>query len=292
MSDLGAERGGRRPSPAPLTALLRRMRQVRNRAREDLGFAGIDESRSSPESAIRADFIHLCRAWKPAVIYECGSRDARDGLELAGAVGAEELHVFECNPPAIALCQQTLERDRSGLRWQLVPKAVANRSGSLKFRQVIPEFSQTSLPDGNIGGSSVFTLNPDYPGERLVQNEITVGAITLDDYATTHARPDLLWMDLQGAEQMVLEGATSVLKTVKVIHLEVMFRPVYLGQPLFCEIDRLLRRDFDLVRVYGPRTWWRRAVLRTNRYVPWCHWLRAGRWFRDAVYVRKSSAPA
>jgi hypothetical protein len=83
-----------------------------------------------------------------------------------------------------------------------------------------------------------------------------------------------------------------VLKTVKVIHLEVMFRPVYLGQPLFCEIDRLLRRDFKLVRVYGPRTWWRRAVLRTNRYVPWCHWLRAGRWFRDAVYVRKSSAPA
>jgi FkbM family methyltransferase len=253
--------------------------------------ASIDESRSSPDSAIRADFVQLCRAWAPQVIYECGSRDARDGVELARAVGARELHVFECNPPAVALCRKTLESDRSGLQWQLVPMAVADRSGSLKFRQVVPEFSQTSLPDGNIGGSSVFTLNPDYPGERLVQNEITVNSIALDDYAATHAPPDLLWMDLQGAERMVLAGATSVLRHVKVIHLEVMFRPVYLGQPLFCEIDRLLRRDFRLVRVYGPRTWWKRVLLRANRHVAWGHWLGVGPWFRDAVYVRKPSVP-
>lgn len=254
-------------------------------------FQPIDESRISPESAVRADFVELCRPWAPQVVYECGSRDARDGVELAHAVGAQELHVFECNPAAIALCRKTLETAPRGLRWQLVPMAVADRSGRLTFRPVIPELSLTSLPDGNIGGSSCFTLNPDYPGEKLVQNEITVPATTLDDYATSHAPPDLLWMDLQGAERMVLAGARSVLRQVKIIHLEVMFRPVYLGQPLFGEIDRLLRRDFELVRVYGPRTWWKRVLLRANRYVAWGHWLRVGPWFRDAVYVRKMSVP-
>ncbi|MDD3179541.1 MAG: FkbM family methyltransferase [Opitutaceae bacterium] len=243
-------------------------------------------------SAIRDDFIELCQPLLIGTIYECGSRDAIDGCELASRIGAQELHVFECNPAAIALCHTTLNSRSWSFTHKLNPVAVSDHTGVIGFLPVVPEASQTSHSDGNIGASSIFQLNKDYPHEHLVQRRIEVPTVTLDDYMTDNSPPDLLWLDVQGAELLALRGAVRMLARVKVIHLEIAFRPVFENQPLFSAIDALLRRDFRLVRLYSSTTWWKSSLLRLNRWVPLTHWLGVGPWFTDAVYIRRDIEPA
>ena len=64
---------------------------------------------------------------------------------------------------------------------------------------------------------------------------------------------DYLKIDVQGAELKVLSGAPELLKMVSAVHLEMEFDEVYLGQPLFSEIDAHLRAaGFELIDLYAP----------------------------------------
>jgi hypothetical protein len=67
--------------------------------------------------------------------------------------------------------------------------------------------------------------------------------------------PDFLSLDTQGSELNILAGASRLLSTtVLAVQAEVMFHPLYEGQPLFGDTCALLsRHDFDLVdvRLFG-----------------------------------------
>jgi len=53
---------------------------------------------------------------------------------------------------------------------------------------------------------------------------------------------DCLWLDVQGAELLVLKGAERLLPNVRSIFVEVSVRPeLYRGSATFAEIDSLLR---------------------------------------------------
>jgi FkbM family methyltransferase len=52
---------------------------------------------------------------------------------------------------------------------------------------------------------------------------------------------DYLKIDVQGAELLVLQGATVVLETAALVHLEVEFVELYKHQPLFADIDAAMR---------------------------------------------------
>ncbi len=59
---------------------------------------------------------------------------------------------------------------------------------------------------------------------------------------------DFLKLDIQGAELMALEGAGAVLGRTALIHCEVEFSPIYLGQPLFQDVAAHLRmRGFSFI---------------------------------------------
>ena len=62
----------------------------------------------------------------------------------------------------------------------------------------------------------------------------------LDDIAEV-ADADYLKVDVQGAEVDVFAGASNLLASVTVIHTEIEFIPLYQGQPLFAEVDQVLR---------------------------------------------------
>lgn len=75
---------------------------------------------------------------------------------------------------------------------------------------------------------------------RVVRTE-EIDTLRLDDIPET-ADLDMLKLDIQGAELMVLENATERLKSTLVIHTEVEFLQMYVGQPLFSDIERFLRQ--------------------------------------------------
>ena len=53
---------------------------------------------------------------------------------------------------------------------------------------------------------------------------------------------DYLKLDVQGAECDVIDGGAEALSYTLVVHTEVEFVPLYIGQPLFAEVDQALRR--------------------------------------------------
>jgi FkbM family methyltransferase len=76
-----------------------------------------------------------------------------------------------------------------------------------------------------------------------------VQTIRLDDVNEARGA-DYLKLDVQGAELDVLRGASELLKDVLFVQIEVEFVPMYLGQPLFAEVDQALRAaGFQLHRL-------------------------------------------
>ncbi|HLH93703.1 MAG TPA: FkbM family methyltransferase [Xanthobacteraceae bacterium] len=85
-----------------------------------------------------------------------------------------------------------------------------------------------------------------------VKELVEVDTRRLDDVAEVEAM-DYLKIDVQGGELLVFENAAEKLKRCLVVHTEVMFVPMYTGQPLFSEqelalrkLGFLLHRFFDL----------------------------------------------
>lgn len=212
-------------------------------------------------------------------IFECGSRDALDGLRLLEELNAEQLHSFECNPQAIELCRKNIAASRFAHSAFVVPKAVSDTTGILRFYSIDPDRTITPHSDGNIGASSLYKADPSYPHEKYVQKAIEVESTSIDAYCEEHQAPDLLWMDLQGAEAKAIDGAQRTLSKVKVIHVEVSFRSMYLDQALFGDIHNRLKKQFCLVNIDLGR--WPK--------LPWLYsMLKVGPWVGNAIYVNKN----
>lgn len=224
---------------------------------------------------------HIAQRFRVPIscVYDCGSRDALDGLQLADMFSARQLHVFECNPDAVTLCRENLKRSaRADLDWKLNEVALGEIEGTIPFFAIDPKLTRTVLPDGNIGASSTLVASPKYSKERYVQKEIQVSAITLGKYFNGNDVPDLLWMDLQGAELKALKGAGPRLAEIKLIHIEVSFRRMYIGQPLFWELDAFLKGTFQLEHV---------DLGRWPRCLPLYRMFNTGPWVANAIYVNR-----
>jgi FkbM family methyltransferase len=71
---------------------------------------------------------------------------------------------------------------------------------------------------------------------------VQLDTVRLDDVVEIRAQGcDLLKLDTQGSEAEILSHASQTLKRCLIIQTEVLFVPLYEQQPLFAEIDQLLR---------------------------------------------------
>jgi len=76
---------------------------------------------------------------------------------------------------------------------------------------------------------------------RVIKTE-KVQTRRLDDIPEV-CNADYLKVDVQGGEVDVYNGASQLLKDIILIHTEVVFVPLYKNQPLFAEIDQVLRKN-------------------------------------------------
>jgi FkbM family methyltransferase len=103
----------------------------------------------------------------------------------------------------------------------------------------------------------------------------------LDEIPEAKGTP-YLKIDTQGSEVMVLQGAAETLASVLVVHTEVLFVPLYKDQPMFADINALLRsRGFVLNQMMPSGRTFKPLVWRGNVDAMMSHLLWA-----DAVYVR------
>ena len=120
--------------------------------------------------------------------------------------------------------------------------------------------------------------------ERLVRvvSSLSVETHRLDDI-TEITDVDYLKVDVQGAETDVFKGASGTLRNVVAVHTEVEFVPLYRNQPLFSDVDRVLRENgflFHRFTTFSSRTF-KPIVSNNNPNAPGSQLLWA-----DAVYMK------
>ena len=198
-------------------------------------------------------------------IFELGARDCRETLAFHEWFPQAEIYTFECNPDTLPVCR---EKTAGIEKIHLVEKAVSDKDGILTFYKIDRENTQTTFSDGNPGASSLLQANPEYPVEHYIQKPIEVQTTTLKTFFAENniENVDMLWMDIQGAELLALDGAGADLSKIKMIHAEVEFFEMYKGQPLYREVVRYMNeRGFRLLRF-------------TN----------FGKYFGDAIFINKT----
>ncbi|NJK60670.1 MAG: FkbM family methyltransferase [Oscillatoriales cyanobacterium SM2_1_8] len=143
---------------------------------------------------------------------------------------------FEADPTACAEANQAA----AGLPWpeQHFPYAIAGAVGPATL--YLTHYRDcSSLYRPNLAIAHRFGMD----SWLAVEQELPVTTTTLDAVYRQHQlrAPDVLRVDVQGAELAVLQGATAILPHVLAIEVEVEFLPLYEGQPLFPDLDRFLR---------------------------------------------------
>lgn len=117
--------------------------------------------------------------------------------------------------------------------------AISNNVGKSKF------FINNSSP-----ASSLLHINPKYRNiypSLSHEDKIEVKTTTLDSYFKSKKLKHLIFLkiDVQGAEQLILQGAVETLGSVDIIHIETAFDELYEKQASFTQIyEFLIRKGF------------------------------------------------
>ena len=145
-------------------------------------------------------------------------------------------HVYGFDPDREE-CQR-LEKRYEGESVSIVPLGLAGTSGKRTLHITQEPACSSLLPPDK-------SLTENYPALWCARQVSTleVETTTLDEWATSAAVPlvDYIKLDTQGTELEILKGGIQVLKSVRCIEVEVEFNPIYIGQPVFSDVDLFLR---------------------------------------------------
>ncbi len=185
------------------------------------------------------------------VILDIGACEGEDTIRYARCFAQARLFAFEPLPANQALMRAQFAAYGVN-RATLVPAALSDRNGSAAFHVSAGAPPQPCAgPSRNYGNMSSSLLRPN-PAESdwlRFPDTITVPTRTLDAFCaeTGVATVDFIHMDVQGAELLVLQGATHMLPRTTAVWLEVSRHENYVGRALDRDISRFMRsRGFHL----------------------------------------------
>lgn len=189
------------------------------------------------EAASRRLFDGLLGLLQPSVVCDVGAFNGDESARFARIVPESRIVAFEASENNID------EYWRDNARWSQLPQvswehmAVTDHSGTVTFN--ILDWGQASGGvDWSRGASSLRERLDD-----LKSRKSEVVATRLDDYFGD-VSDDLfaLWIDVEGALDQVLAGASSVLERTLLLRAEVERKTLWQGQTLAPDIKRHLER--------------------------------------------------
>ena len=177
------------------------------------------------------------------IIVEAGAFDGRDTVSFSKRWPKGHVYAFE---PLPTLANKVRAATADCKNVTVIESAFASTDQSTitlySFNPALSEHGSSSmLPPGD---------HLEVAPEIKFDNEVTVPAITVDNWYHSVECPviDLLWLDLQGAELLVLQKGESLLAATKCCHIEVSKKPLYQGGATFSEVRQFLEsRGFSLI---------------------------------------------
>ena len=179
-------------------------------------------------------------------IAEIGSRDGVDTIFLSELFQTKNNYIFEADPNLIDGINKNLKNHDYKSNYEVFNIALGNENKEVNFLSVDKE------KYNNLGVGSLFEINfhnreksdPDFNRES-VQKKVQV---ELKKYSSLKLEtPDLIAMDVQGAELDVLKGFENLLKKVKFIISESSISENYIGGSTFLEMHKYLKNNFKLL---------------------------------------------
>lgn len=236
------------------------------------------------------EFRRLFRRGAKLVIFDIGCCEGEDAILFARHFHAARVLAFEPLPDNQTICRANFAWYQAD-RVELVPVALSDRQATAEFYVSSGEPPHDAgRTDHNYGNKSSSLLPPAGEGPMhgwlRFERKIDVPCTTFDRFCEERgiARVDLVHLDVQGAESLVLAGATRSLPRVAGIFLEVSTREFYRGQTLKDALAETLRgagfmlvRDFPRPEGEGDQFWVNRRLARS-----WVRLMTAR--LRDAVY--------
>jgi FkbM family methyltransferase len=182
-----------------------------------------------------------------STIAEIGSRDGLDAIFLSSHFNSKNCFIFEPDPELGNLIRDNLEKSDESTEKKFFNIALGEESKSVTFKSVDRSKYE------NLGVGSIFEINfdnrettdPDYKKESI-QKDIQVEMKKYIDLDIDI--PDLIAMDVQGAELSVLKGFEGRLKEVYAVILETSISENYIGGSTFLSIYKYMSsQNFSIV---------------------------------------------
>lgn len=163
-------------------------------------------------------------------ILDIGSRDGCQSLELNRWFPHAKIYAFEPVKENYQFSAKNVEHINN---IKVYPYAINSYNGKTKFYEVY---------NGNVGASSLLQTTDHWISSQWAQKETEVDCIVLSDWLIDNKIDsiDLIWMDVQGAENIVLDSLKDYLNNVKIIATEVGIVNLYHGSTSKQELDEKL----------------------------------------------------
>jgi FkbM family methyltransferase len=177
------------------------------------------------------DIVQTYLSSNPLIV-EAGAFLGHDTIKMATRWPQGVVHTFEPIPPVF---QELVTRTTQFPNIRCHERALSTVTGVLPLH-VSYKPTRTNWPTQASSLHAPFKRNEWSPIQ--FPHTIQVPTVTLPDWMHQHqiSKIDLLWLDLQGHELAVLQGAVDVLPQVQVIHTEVYFDQAYHNQPTHTEV--------------------------------------------------------
>lgn len=215
----------------------------------------------------------------PVVIFDIGACTGEDSVRYAKLFPNANVYSFEPREDNIEIMNGLL-KDYGLKNITVVPVALSENKGIAKF-YLSSGNPQNHEEDWDHGNKSSSLLPPskhmkEYFSWLEFNSFIEVETDTLEDYCARNNifKIDLIHMDVQGAELSVLEGAKSILDSIKLIWLEVENVTLYENQPLRWDIEIFMKennflkiKDTSAGSIYGDCLFLNERLLEKNEFL-------------------------
>ena len=160
--------------------------------------SGAAEEREERELLVRLSRANDCRGF-----WDIGANYGLFTFSLRAALPGLEIEAFEPDPDYVALLRKTLVLSKED-RVRVHPIALTDKAGTLPFER--------DLLSGSTGTVVVRPKRPSREGEyALGKGMISVVTSTIDAESPRSGAPDLVKIDVEGAELAVLRGGRATI---------------------------------------------------------------------------------
>jgi FkbM family methyltransferase len=162
---------------------------------------------------------------------------------------------FEPDPRALARFNSRLTSQLKAANIELYEGAISDKNGHIEFHQSHGTNPAVGWYEGGWDLSGSIKTPKEHKNaipSITFEKTVSVTTTTLDAWMQQKSIPvvDLAWIDVQGAEKQVLDGARETLTKTRFIHLEYCDVEMYEGQMnLQQKLEQL--PHFEVIQVYG-----------------------------------------